>query len=41
MDPNVLNEVDPNYFLGRDPAIALQAATEEEAENNTGRLTDE
>jgi hypothetical protein len=41
MDPNVLNVVDPNYFLGRDPATFLQAAAEEEEENNTGRLTDE
>jgi hypothetical protein len=40
IDP-VLNVVDPNYFLGRDPVISLQAAAEEEEENNTGRLTNE
>lgn len=42
MDPNVLSVVDPNSDLGRDLVISLQAAAEEEdEENNTGRLTDD
>ena len=42
MDPNVLSVVDPNSDLGRDLAISLQAAAEEqEEENNIGRLIDE
>ena len=42
-DPNVLSVVDPNSQLGRDLAISLQAAAEEEAEEsgNAITLTDE